>query len=248
MNVESTLQKIQQMKLSGFARAYRQSLDTCMGDKITSDELIAHLVQAEWDERYNRKLKRLITQARFRYQASFEDIDYRPQRNLDKNQFLRFTNCDWIRKNQSILISGSTGVGKSYIASALGHQACFNGYKVQYHSCSKFFEKFRIAKADGTYTQEINKIAKLDLLIIDDFGLKILDTNQRLIFLEVIEDRHGKKSTIISSQLPVNKWYEIIGESTIADAILDRLVHSSYRVELKGESMRKLKAIGSKSS
>lgn len=248
MNTELTLQKIEQMKFFGFARAYKQSMDAGMSRKITSDELIAHLVQAEWDERYNRKLNRLITQAKFRYKASFEEIKYRSDRNLDKNQFLRFSTCDWIKKHQSILISGSTGVGKSFIASALGYQACFNGFKVQYFNCSKFFEKFRIAKADGTYTKEIDKLAKIDLLIIDDFGLKVIDTNQRLVLLEVIEDRHAKMSTIISSQLPVDKWYEVIGEPTIADAILDRVVHSSYRVEIQGDSMRKLEAKQSKSS
>ena len=239
MNVQSTLQKLEEMRLSGFARAYKETMETGLVRQFTSDELMAHLVQAEWDERYNKKLKRLISNARFRYQASIEELDYSARKNLDKNMMLRFSSCDWITKHQSIIITGSTGVGKSFIASALGYQACHHHFKVQYNNCTKLFDKLKIAKADGSYIKEINKIAKLDLLILDDFGLKPLDGNQSLMLLEIFEDRHGKKSTVITSQLPVNKWFEIIGEPTIADAILDRLVHSSHRIELEGESLRK---------
>jgi DNA replication protein DnaC len=177
--------------------------------------------------------------ARFRYQASMEQVDYTARRELDKNQMLRLSSCSWISSKQNLILTGSTGVGKSFLASALGHQACMQGYKVCYRNCSKLFDELKIAKADGTYIKEISKIEKQDLLILDDFGLKPLDDNQRLILLELLEDRHGKRSTIITSQLPVNKWYDIIGEPTIADAILDRLVHSSHRIELAGDSMRK---------
>jgi DNA replication protein DnaC len=239
MNVKATMQKLEEMRFGGFARAYKEVSETGVNREFTSDELIAHLVQAEWDDRYNKRLKRLLYRARFRYQASFEEIDFSTRRNLDKNQLLRFNPCDWITKCQNIIITGSTGVGKSFIASALGHQACQHGFKTLYSNCSKLFDKLKIAKADGSYIKEINKIEKLDLLILDDFGLKPLDNNQRLMLLEIFEDRHGKRSTIITSQLPVNKWFEIIGEPTIADAILDRLVHSSHRIELEGESMRK---------
>jgi DNA replication protein DnaC len=151
---------------------------------------------------------------------------------------LRFTSCEWIKRKQNIIISGSTGLGKSFLASALGHQACQHGYKVYYRNCSKLFDELKIAKADGSYMKEINKIEKLDLLILDDFGLKPLENNQRIILLELLEDRHGKRSTIITSQLPVKSWYDVIGEPTIADAILDRLVHSSHRIELDGDSLR----------
>ena len=239
MNVNATLQKLDEMRFSGFARAYREATDTGVNKDFTSDELIAHLIQAEWDERYNRKLKRLITRARFRYQSSFEQIDYSARRNLDKNQILRFSSCDWITKNQNIIISGSTGVGKSFLASSLGHQGCQYGFKVLYRNCTKLFDSLNMARADGSYIKEINKIEKLDLLILDDFGMKPMDNNQRLMLLEIIEDRHGKKSTIITSQIPVNKWHAVIAEPTVADAILDRLVHSSHRIELEGESMRK---------
>jgi DNA replication protein DnaC len=218
------MQKLDEMRFIGFSRAYREMTEIGKNRDFTTDEVIAHLVQAEWDERYNRKLHRLLTQARFRYKASMEEIDYVFHRNLDKNTMLRLSTCDWITKRQNVIITGSTGLGN----------------KVLYKNCIKLFDVLKIAKADGSYIKEMNKIEKLDLLILDDFGLKPLDNNQRLILLELLEDRHGKRSTIITSQLPVSKWYDIIGEPTISDAILDRLVHSSHRIELDGkESMRK---------
>jgi DNA replication protein DnaC len=240
MNQTATMQKLEEMRLSGFTRAYRQMMEAGMNRDFTADEIIAHLVQAEWDDRYNRRLIRLIAKARFRYEASMEEIDYTEKRNLDKGQMLRLSSCDWIAKNQNTILTGSTGLGKSFLASALGHQACQQGYKVLYRNCSKLFDELKIAKADGSYIREISKIEKQDLLILDDFGLRPTDNNQRLMLLELLEDRHGKRSTIITSQLPVSKWHEVIGEPTIADAILDRLVYSSHRIELNGDvSMRK---------
>ena len=238
MNQTATMQKLEEMRLSGFTRAYRDMMATGMNNDFTIDEVISHLVQAEWDERYNRRLHRLITNARFRYQASMEQIDYIEKRNLDKTIMLRLSSCDWIAKKQNVLITGSTGLGKSYLSSALGHQACQQGYKVFYRNSGKLFDELKIAKADGSYIKEISKIESQDLLIIDDFGLKPLDSVQRLILLEVLEDRHGKRSTLITSQIPVNKWYDVIGEPTIADAILDRLVHSSHRIDLDGDTLR----------
>jgi DNA replication protein DnaC len=234
MNKVTTIQKLEEMRMSGFVRAFREIMETGRNKDFTKEEIISHLVQAEWDDRYNRRLKRLITRARFRYQASMEQIDYVAKRELDKNQMLSLSTCSWINNRQNIIISGSTGLGKSFLSSALGHQACMQGYKVFYRNCSKLFDELKIAKADGTYIKEIGKIEKHDLLILDDFALKPLDNNQRLILLEILEDRHGKRSTVITSQLPVSKWYDVIGEPTIADAILDRLVHSSHRIELEG--------------
>jgi DNA replication protein DnaC len=234
------MQKLEEMRLTGFVRAYRKMIETGVSREFTTDEVIAHLVQAEWDDRYNRRLQRLIVNARFRYQASFEEIDFSVRRNLDKDQLLRLSSCDWITKHQNIIFTGAAGAGKSWIASALGHLGCQHGYKVLYRNCIKLFDELKMAKADGSYIKEINKIEKMDLLILDDFGLKLLDGNQRLMLLEIIEDRHGRKSTIITSQLPVSQWHEVIGDATIADSILDRLVHSAHRIEFKGEvSMRK---------
>lgn len=241
MNQTATMQKLEEMRFTGFVRAYREMTETSVSREFTTDEVIAHLVQAEWDDRYNRRLQRLIKNARFRYQASFEEIDFSAKRNLDKNQLLRLSSCDWITKNQNLIITGSTGSGKSWIASALGHLGCQRGYKVLYKNCIKLFDELKIAKADGSYFKEMTKIEKMDMLIMDDFGLKPLDGNQKLMLLEIIEDRHGRKSTIITSQLPVNQWHEFIKEDTIADSFLDRLVHSSHRIEFKAEeSMRKI--------
>ena len=239
MSQTATMQKLDEMRMSGFVRAYKEMIEGSRDRDFTTDEIISYLVQAEWDDRQNRRLNRLITKARFRYQASMEQIDYSAQRGLDRNQLLRLGTCSWIPGKQNIIITGSTGVGKSFLASALGHQACHQGYKVFYRNCSKLFDELKIAKADGSYIKEIGAIEKHDLLILDDFALKPLDNNQRLILLELLEDRHGKRSTIITSQLPVNKWYDIIGEPTIADAILDRMIHSSHRIELDGDSLRK---------
>jgi DNA replication protein DnaC len=240
MNQTTTMQKLEEMRFTGFVRAYREITETGVARSYTTDEVIAHLVQAEWDDRYNRKLQRLLTNARFRYRASFEEIDFSAKRNLDKNQLLSLSSCDWITKKKSIIITGSTGAGKSWIASALGQLGCQHGYKVLYRNCLKLFDELKIAKVDGSYIKEISKIEKMDLLILDDFGLKPLDGNQRLMLLEIIEDRHGRRSTIVTSQLPVNQWYDVIGDQTIADGCLDRLVHSSHRIELKSEvSMRK---------
>ncbi|MCD6564823.1 MAG: IS21-like element helper ATPase IstB [Bacteroidales bacterium] len=239
MNHTVTMQKLEEMRFTGFARAYHEMTETNRNREFTTDEVIAHLVQAEWDDRYNRKLQRLIKNARFRYRASFEEIDFSAKRNLDKNQLMRFSSCDWITKNQNIIITGSTGSGKSWIASALGHQGCQYSYKVLYKNCIKLFDELKIAKADGSYIKELSKIEKMDLLILDDFGLKPLDGHQKLMLLEIFEDRHGKRSTIMTSQLPVNQWHSFIKEDTLADAILDRVVHSSHRIELKTEiSMR----------
>jgi len=237
MNTQ-TLEQMKQLRLHGMQRAFNSTMQS--GDiNYTNDELIAYLLQSEWDDRLNRKIERLTKAARFRYRAVMEDIDYHHERHIDKNKVQRFTTCDFIKNKENILITGSTGVGKSYMASAIGHQACSLGYKVMYFNTHKLFTKLRTSKADGSYSREINKIEKQDLLILDDFGLRALDSINRNYFMEIIEDRHGKRTTIIASQLPVEAWHQIIGEQTIADAILDRLVHSAHRIDIKGESMRK---------
>lgn len=233
-----TLEQMKLLRFYGMQRAFEESLQSKSID-YTTDELIAYLIQSEWDDRSNRKIDRLTKAAKFRYKALIENINYAPERNIDKNQIQRFAACDFIKNNESILITGSTGAGKSYVASAIGHQACSLGYKVMYFNIHKLFTRLKVAKADGTYLKEINRIEKQDLLILDDFGLRALDAVNRNVLMEIIEDRHGKHATIVASQLPTETWHQIIGEQTIADAILDRLVHSAHRIELKGESMRK---------
>jgi DNA replication protein DnaC len=232
-------QKMSQMKLYGMQQAYHTLLEGNQHHSLTNDEIVNLLIQAEWEERENRKINRFLKGARFRYQASVEEIDFTKNRNMDKTFILRLADCSFIKRREDVLITGPTGVGKSFMASAIGHQACQNGYKVLYFNSQKLFARLKMSKADGSYQKEINKIEKQDLLILDDFGLQPLDNYNRSTLMEIIEDRHARKSTIISSQLPVSNWYEVIGESTIADAILDRLVHKAHRMELKGESMRK---------
>jgi DNA replication protein DnaC len=203
--------------------------------------MIEFLVNSEWDDRCNRRTERRIRNARFRYNANIEEVHFDISRNLDKNQLLRFAECGFINKAENILVTGSTGIGKSYIASAIGSQACILGYKVFYANTAKLFSALKVAKADGSIVKEIAKIEKQDLLILDDFGIQPFDNQNRAILLDIIEDRHGKHSTLITSQLPVQQWHDIIGEQTIADAVLDRIVHNAHRIEMEGESLRKRK-------
>lgn len=232
--------KMKQMRLQGMAKAFTLTLESGKNEKFTPDEMITHLVESEWDERYNRKLDRTVQAARFRYKASIEQIDYADNR-MDKNQVLRLAECEFIKRKENIIITGSTGVGKSFVASAIGHQACSLGYRVLYQHSTKLFGRMKIAKADGSYIKELARIERQHVLLIDDFGIQPLDAQGRSMLMEIIEDRHGKSSTIITSQIPVSKWHDIIGEQTIADAILDRIVHDAHRIEMKGDSLRKKK-------
>ena len=235
----TTLDKMRKMKLMGMYRTFKANLESEQGQTYTPDEIIACLVDAEWDDRQNRNIEHKIKNARFRYKAALEDLFYNTDRNIDKNQVMRFADCDFINKAETILITGSTGIGKSYIASALGYHACGMGYRVVYHNVPKLFSKLKMSKADGSYLNEIAKIERQHLLILDDFGIQPCDVQSRMALMEIIEDRHGKGALIVTSQIPVNKWYDIIGEQTIADAILDRIIHNAHRLELKGESLRK---------
>jgi DNA replication protein DnaC len=235
----TTLEKMRKMKFFGMFRSFKTSLESGKQENYTADEMVANLIEAEWDDRQNRNIERHLKNARFRYKAALEELHYHTDRNIDKNLIMRLAECQFIDKHENILITGSTGIGKSYIASALGHQACSSGYKVVYHNAAKLFGKLKMAKADGSYIREVAKIERYHLLILDDFGIQPLDGPSRAALMEIIEDRHGKSSTIITSQVPVSKWHDIIGEKTVADAILDRIIHEAHRLELKGESLRK---------
>jgi len=239
MTQSITLNQMSKMKFHGMSEAYRTILGSNRHHDLQPEELVDLLIQAEWEERENRKIERLFRTAKFRYSATVEEVDFSAQRGLDKMQFLRLADMSFIKKKENILITGATGSGKSFIASALGNQACMQGYRTQYFHTSKLFPKLKMLKADGSYIKEITRIEKQELLILDDFGMQQLDAMGRMSLMEIIEDRHGRASTIVVSQLPVAKWFETIGDSTIADAILDRLVHTAHRFELKGDSMRK---------
>jgi DNA replication protein DnaC len=236
---QETLEKLKKLRLLGMARTYETSLENDKLLNLSADELIKMLVEAEWDDRLNRNIERRLRNAKFRYQSCLESIDYQADRNLDKTQIMRFAECTYIRKHENIIITGSTGIGKSYLSTALGHQACTLGFKVYYANIGKLFSRLKMGKADGSYIREISKIEHQDLLILDDFGLVPIDSQNRAALMEIVEDRHKKASMIITSQLPVNCWHEVIGEKTIADAILDRIVHDAHRVDLRGESLRK---------
>ncbi len=238
MNTD-TLDKMKQMRLLGMHRAFKTSMETQKHEQLTADEMTALLIDTEWDERHNRSIERTTKNARFRYKASVEQLDYDSKRGLDKNHIQRLADGKYITEKENILITGSTGTGKSFLASALGQQACQQGFKVLYANTSRLFIQLKMAKADSSAIRELAKIEKQDLLILDDFGIQPIDQPSRSTLLEIIEDRHGKRSTIFTSQLPINQWYEVIGEKTVADAILDRVLHNAQRIELKGESLRR---------
>ncbi|HKG08309.1 MAG TPA: IS21-like element helper ATPase IstB, partial [Pedobacter sp.] len=181
----------------------------------------------------------LIDAAKFRYKASVEEINFHRDRKIDRTQIMRLSECAFVDKHENVLITGPTGIGKSYLASALGYQACAGGYKVLYWSAPKLFTRLKQAKADNSYMKEMTKIERTELLILDDFGLHPLDAQSRAMLMEIVEDRHEKMSLIITSQLPVSAWFDMIGDKTIADAVLDRIVHNAHRVDAVGESMRK---------
>ena len=238
---ETTLAQLSRMKLFGMQHAFESLLSNHQHQSLTHDEFISMLVQAEWEARENKSLSRRLKSARFRYRASMDEIVFLPTRNLDKTQVLRFSDCHFIEQAENIIITGPTGVGKSFLISAIGHQACSQGHKVLYTNSQKLFPMLKMAKANDSYNKELKRIERSDLFILDDFGLQQMDTQNRLTLLEIIEDRYKQKSMIISSQIPLDKWYDIIGESTIADAILDRIAHDAHKIEIKGESMRKKK-------
>lgn len=236
MNIET---QFKQLRLHGMGRSWQALMETRKHHDLSFTEGIEVLLQAEEDERGGKRFERLQKNAHFRYQASVQELHMDASRGLDKSLISNLATGEYISKGEAILISGATGTGKSFCASALGHHACSQGYKVAYYNLQKLLLKTKMSRIDGTIYKFFDKLSKAELLILDDFGLTHLEQQQRMDFMEIIEDRHATKATIIASQLPVANWYDVIGEETIADAILDRMVHTSYRIELKGESLRK---------
>lgn len=233
------LQLMQTLRLQGMHQMYSSWQEVPQDTPLTLGEGLELLLKAELQNRDHRKKERLTKQAGFRYTAYPEEILYNANRGLDKDQVLALSDGQYIREGRTILISGQTGSGKSFLASALGHQACAQGYKTAYFNMQKLCAQLKLSRMDGTSVKFFDRLARKDLFIIDDFGLTVLDQQQRLDMMEIIEDRHRRKATIIASQLPFSSWYEAIGDQTIADGIMDRLVHQSTMINLKGESLRK---------
>ena len=233
---------MRQMRLLGMYNAFKISMESFKTESMTTDQFVAWLVSNEWDDRCNRMIERLIKQASFRYKASLEEVDYSLERGLERNLLERLAELSFVKESRDLFITGSSGTGKSYIATALGYRACQKGMKVLYANTARLMGQLKMAKAKGTILQELKKIERADLLVLDDFGIQPFDAGGRMNLMDIVEDRYGKKSTLITSRVPVKDWYDIIGEKTIADAVLDRIVHQAIRIELHGDSIRKLQA------
>ena len=239
MLTHPTMEKLRAMKLWGMIKALEDQMATAETDSLSFEERLGLMVDREMDERQNRRLVARLKKAKLRHQACMEDIDYRHPRGLDKALMMSLASCTYIRKAQNIIITGPTGVGKTYLTCALAHKACLECYSSQYQRLPKLLTELSMARGDGRYPKVMAAFAKTDLLVLDDWGIDRPSREERLDLLELIEDRSGLKSTLIVSQVPVEKWHDLIGDPTVADAILDRLVHNAHRIELKGESMRK---------
>ncbi|UCD81813.1 MAG: IS21-like element helper ATPase IstB [Desulfobacterales bacterium] len=231
--------KLQQMKFYGMLTALEEQMQMADIEKLTFEDRLALLVDREMTVRENRRLKTRLRKARLRENACIEDIDFRHPRGLDKSLFMNLADCRFLKEHNNVLIIGPTGVGKTYLACALAQNACRNGYTALYFRLPRLLHDLSIAKADGRYSNLLKSIARTDLLVLDDWGLSKFVKEQRHDLLEILEDRNGLRSTLVTSQLPVKHWHEIIADATLADAILDRLVHNAYKLVLKGESMRK---------
>jgi len=237
--MEQIKASLSRLKLPGMSACLKTLEETRQTYELSFIDGLKLLIQAEVDQRESSRLERLMKNATFRYRASIEELSFDAARGVEQSKVINLATGSYVRNGESILITGATGCGKSFLATALGMQACRQGHTVVYHNMQKLMARFKIARLDGTSISLFDKLAKTDLLILDDFGLASMDNQQQLDFMEIIEDRHARKATIITSQLPVSKWFDVFKEETIADAILDRIVHNSHRFELNGDSLRK---------
>ena len=241
MLTHPTLDKLLKLRFNGMYTAYREQLQSVRYDDLTFDERFAMLIDRQEIEQDNRRLQTRLKKAKLRQSACVEDIDYRQSRGLDKKLMRSLADCAWLRSHHNCIITGPTGAGKSYLACALGHQACREGYSVLYFRGPRLFQELAIARGVGRYERMLRTLLRADLIIIDDWATALLTDEQRRDLFEIMEDRYDRRSTLIAAQMPVEHWHEIIGDPTLADAILDRLIHNAYTLTLKGESMRKRK-------
>jgi len=241
MLMHPTLEKLQQLRLTGMLKALEDQAQSAEVDSLTFEERLGLLVDREFTERGNRRLATRMRKAKLRQDAAIEDINFRHPRGLDKALVLTLASCQWIHDHRNLLITGPTGAGKTFLGCALAHKACREGYSSLYMRLPKMCRELSMAKADGSYGKMLARWAKTDLIIIDDWGIAPLSAEHRRDLLEIFEDRYGLRATLVTSQIPVEKWHEYLDDPTVADAILDRLIHNAYKIELKGESMRKKK-------
>jgi DNA replication protein DnaC len=239
MMINETREKMSKLKLAGMLKALEDQEANVSSRDLSFEERLGLLIDREDLERENRKMQSRLRQARFKQQACLEDIDYSGSRGIEKSKLMSLADCNWVARSQSLIITGPTGVGKTYLACAMAHKACKLGYSSIYYRVTKLFEELALAKADGSYIKFLARIAKKDVLILDDWGLFSLTDEQSQFLAEIVEDRYGFRSTIITSQLPIDKWYGLISNPTVGESILDRITHNSHQFKLSGESMRK---------
>lgn len=242
MLMQQTIESLYVMNLNGMAEGLKEQMSQPNISELSFEERFALLVDRQWTYKADRKMRRLLQNARLKISACIEDIDFKTPRGLDKSVILRLADCDWIKNGQNVIITGPTGGGKTYLACALANKACRTGLTSYYVRLPRLFQELGIAKADGSYAKVMKRLLRTKLLVLDDFGLAPLGQVERHDLLEIIEDRHGLSSTIITTQLPISNWHDTIKDPTIADAILDRLIHNAHKITLKGESMRKLRS------
>lgn len=241
MNTEQTFQQLKELKLQGMAMRYAAVTDQPLHQQPEAHAMVAMLVEAEHEQRILYRTQLYLKLAKLRYTAYVEQVNCKPERGISSEQLIRLSDCSFIQKGENILITGATGCGKSYLACALGRQACIKGHKVLYYSMNRFIEQLALARLDGSYLKWLNQIAKVPLLILDDFGLQPLAHDIKMALLQILEDRYASGSTIITAQMPVNSWYDYINDLSLGDAICDRLTANAHRINLLGDSMRKTK-------